>query len=293
MNKNDMSNNNTQNNFSIIDLENLQQQYSVLLLQYKTAVFAYNNYLYEQTLPPCSSDTTTDASCNSTANAPKFITVKGQAYMGTGSAGPSNSTNLNKCVASCTSNSKCTGATFVSNKCNLRIGDTSTIKSSENSYAIITREKQMLMNIEEINEQLIVINKKIINQINIAEPIYDTNVKHSEYQTEELIKNYAQLQEERNNILDVMEQYDKLDNVEKQNQIFITKNYYSYILLTILTLAISVLLYKIYLSTNGETNMPTNVQYGGELGHSAYYIIFFIALIGLIMFLIKRKAKIN
>lgn len=268
MNSNNNNNISNQKSNSItMDLENLQQQYSNLLIKYQSATSEYVTYL------------------NKNANNKKnqFVSIKGKAYLGTGSAGNSTADTVQECMASCAHNSKCTGATFVSNQCQIRTGNSSIISSKNNSYAIVPKEKQLLLNMETINNQLISINKQITNKIESGQPIYNKSQKKSREKTKELISNYTKLLEERENIRKTLNEYETLSSVENENNIKINQNYYTYILLLILAVAVCFLLYKI--STSG-TPAPyvSNIQYGGDLNNNTYLIV-----VGIIIIIIGIK----
>lgn len=270
MNTNKNSNNNTTS--ITIDLENLQQQYSNLLIKYKQSVTDYINYL--------------NIEATSQINNVPFTSIQGMSYTGTGSAGQSTATTLQECQADCASNSNCTGATFVSGKCNIRVGDSPIIPTSNDSYAIVPKGKQLLMNMNDLNSQLLSINKEIANKIKTGEPIYNEVESENDIKTQELIKNYKELEMERENIIKLLQEYETLDLTENENQVKTTQNYYTYILLFILAIAVIFLLIKIT-SSGAQSTVPT-VQYGGELNIKAYYILFVIIIMALgVKFLIK------
>lgn len=263
--------NNQKTSISItMDLEKLQQKYSNLLTKYKAAVSEYVLFLNQQSKQPCG----TYKSTSKCINQSPFVSIKGQAFIGTGSAGQSTATTLQDCEASCAKLSNCSGATFISGKCDIRVGDSPIITSSENSYAIIPKSKQLLYNMENINQQLLAINKEINNKIQTNQPIFYKNDTEVKQKTKELLSNYENLTKERETILELLNQYETLDRTDEQNLIKINQNYYSYILLTVLAFAVFYILYRI--SITSET--PT-IQYGGDLGINAYYILFFIILI--------------
>lgn len=327
------------NKLNTMDLENLQQQYSDLLIKYKASVSEYILFLNEESKKPCLNYTSTskgisqdcydyiwsrsgcstnapsassswaqgqtlndliydsflwatmtdqqhrtgcygnstsysnETSPNYNINQPELVSIQGQAYLGTDSAGQSTATTLQDCIASCASNSKCTGATFISNKCDIRTGDSEITTSSNDSYAIIPKSKQLLLNIENINQQLLNINKEINDKIEIYQPEYYKNTENGKTQTQQLLANYENLTKERESILEMLNQYETLDRTDQQNQIKITQNYYSYILLVILAIAVLYLLYKF-----SFPSIPNTVQYGGDLGIGTYYFIFVIIL---------------
>ena len=207
-----------------------------------------------------------------------FVNMKGQSYLGTGTLQQINNTNLNNCQALCGNNSKCSGATFQSNTCILKTGDSQIIPSSNDSYAIIPEGKRLLMNMENLNQELININKKISNKLNKLEPYFNDNNVDKKNNTIELIQNYKKLMEERKNILKLLNDYKTLDNKQNEYEIKITQNYYFYILYFILIIIILYLLYKI-----SYPSSLNNIKYDGELGINAYYIVFFIIIIVIIL----------
>ena len=87
-----MNSNENQNSKSItIDLENLRQKYSNLLIKYKAAVTDYVNYLNVQSQQQCSDPSANNTNCK---NNEKLVSIQGKAFNGTGSAGQSTATTL-------------------------------------------------------------------------------------------------------------------------------------------------------------------------------------------------------
>lgn len=252
-----MNSNENENSRTItMDLENLRQKYSNILIKYKGAVANYVNYLNVQTQQP-----------NYNINNEPLVSIRGQAFNGTDSAGESSATTLKDCIDSCANSDTCTGATFISNTCELRIGDSPIVPSSQDSYAIIPKAKQLLLNMENINQQLLDVNKQLVNKIKTSEPIFNKINADNRAKNLELIKNYEGLLEERRNIAKILNEYETLDNTENENQIKISHNYYSYILLLILAFVAGLLLYKMFGSVivNSAPAPAPTIQYGGDL----------------------------
>ena len=230
-------------------------------------------------------------------NSREFATIKGMEFPGTDEVpiGPAlrqslgrqiESETMQDCIALCTNSPKCTGANFVSNKCSLRTGDSSLVTSSPDSYAIIPKEKLLLLNMEDINKQMIDINAKIENIIKTTTHVYEKTNKESELKNKELIANYEKLLDERRSIVEKLNEYEYLDNTENEKQIITTKNYYTYILLTILAVVVIILFYKILEPITSQ--VTPIIRPGGELGISAYFIVFI-----LIIFIIILRFAIN
>jgi hypothetical protein len=257
----------------IMNLENLQKEYSNLLISYKAAVSEYINYLNQPT---------TDVS---------FVTIKGYAYNGTGSAGQSDATTLQECSASCANLNNCTGATFVSNRCLVRLGDSPIIPSSNDSYAIVPKGKQLLLNMENINQQLISINQQLQELIQKSEPIYYKADEESSSKNQELVQNYGKLLEERENINELLDQYETLDNTQNENNIKLTQNYYSYFLLVIFSLIIIVTIYFFSSSKNNRQQYVQYVQYGGDLNKNSYFVVFVLFVLLIVIVTAKYFSK--
>jgi hypothetical protein len=220
-------------------------------------------------------------------NKSSFSAINGYAVVGN-RIGINQSATLQQCEASCAKLSNCTGATFITPKgnnrgCILTGGDSKIVKDREGTYAIIPKSKQLLLNMENINQQLIATNKEIRNKIKNVEPVITENINKSSNKTQELINTYKDLTEEREEILNLLRQYETLDNVENENQIIINKNYYSYVLLSILAIAVIFLLYRVSFppvsSYTQITPFTPNVQYSGILGMNAYFIVFILILL--------------
>jgi len=280
MNSKESKTEQSKNNSATMDLENLQKNYSNLLAKYKSAVNEYTNFISDQT--------------NNPDKKPSFTTINGYAVIGSERIGIKNISSLQECEASCAKLSNCTGATFITPKgnnrgCILSGGDLKVLRDREGTYAIIPKGKQLLLNMESINEQLIATNKEIITKIKNIQPVINKNVNQMSNKNRELVNNYKNLMEEREEISNLLKDYDTLDGVEDENQIKITKNYYSYILLLVVVILFIFLLYSISFPSYGPSYGQPPYGYGtpyGSSGSNAYFIVLLLLLltIGLYFF---------
>ena len=235
---------------NIMDLEQLQKKYTMLLTQYKQSVIEYTNHMQEH-------DNNNNNNNNNNNSNNRMISIPNSAYLGTGSAGETDANTLQDCEAVCASSKNCSGATFISGKCNIRTGDSTILPSNEESYAIVPKSKQLLMHMEDLNKQLLQLNMEISNKIKMGQPVYD-ELKKSQYkQNIELMKSYKQLEEERENILALLDDYNTLNTTENANQIRSNQQYYIYILLTLLVIAIVFLLIKISILPSAPSSSST------------------------------------
>jgi hypothetical protein len=253
-----MSPNDNNNNNNVIDLEVLRKQYSNLLISYQSAISEYTNFLNQSDNP--------------------LVSIKGQAYNGTGSAGESNASTLEECVASCSKIKSCTGATFISNKCIVRTGDSPLISSTNDSYAIIPKKTQLLLNIESINDQLLKINSQFLDKIKSSGSDYNKTNKQMKYANRKLMSKYENLTNERTMIQKILQEHNNLDNVENQYSMKVTQNYYIYILLTIFTIIIVLILCYLPLLKK------TSVEPYSQVGMFKYiYILIFVLIVAILL----------
>jgi hypothetical protein len=235
------------------------------LIEYQQAVANYVNFLKQNT-------------SNSSMS-----TTNGSSYWGTSSVGENVAQTLAQCEISCLQASGCTGATFNPPNngqvnCFLRGGDSNLSPGSDNDYAIVPTATMLLLIVKNINQQLTDINSQIQQKTDSSQPLYDEQSEQRGLQTTELIGQFIQLNQEREKINQMLNEYQTLDQAQTQGDIMINQNYYSFLLLLGLAIVILIILYKFGFSSTTE-NAPPVLQSGGELGINAYYIIFGIILL--------------
>jgi hypothetical protein len=234
----------TQNSSIVLDLEYLNTKYNNLLIEYKQAMLDYTNYLKNET-----SDTNI-----------QMVSIKGQTYWGTSGLIASESNTVQECEAYCMSTKGCTGATFSSSEslCSLRTGDSPLSIGTSKDYAIIPKEKQLLLSIENINTQLTEINSQIQQKNSLGKNIYDKEAEKRFMKNEILINQYDQLLEEKNKIKSMIHDYDTLNASQEEGSLTTNKNYYGYLLLGLLALFTIFILLKLTTSeVNGNLNINT------------------------------------
>ena len=259
----------------VLDLENLNTEYSNLLIQYEQAVANYTSLIQQQT--------------TGTSETPLMV-IPNNEFWGTEALSSSTIPSVPQCKALCATTSGCSGATYntPTKLCSLRSGDGSLVPASSDSYALLPEETYLLLNMQSINNQLIEINQQILNKTTIGETIFDGEYSQRQIKAKELLQNYVMLNEERDKINSMISDFENLNQDEIDGNISINKNYYSFILLLILSVVLIVILYMFTgsSSTNSST-MPNlyqpNNQYGGKLGFNTYLIIFVFILIALVI----------
>jgi len=265
-NRNTIKDNNKESISIALNLEALSLEYQNLLVRYQQAVVNYVNYLQQESTNPC--DSSADESC--------YAIIKGQAFWGTSGITQLNVGTIGECRAACAKAPGCSGATYNpdNNSCILRKGEGSPVPSS-NDYAIVPRGKKLLQIVDRINIRLTEVNRQIMMKIEKGQPLYNVGAEEREIQAEELIQNYEQLVRERTKISEMLDRYQDVDETINDGDLKITQNYYTFLLLLALVIAIIFILYKFSVSPQ------PNIQRGGSLNSNAYYII--LGIIGFML----------
>ncbi len=254
-----------------LDLESLTTRYKNLLIEYNQANTNYIDYLSKET----------DISLNS---------IKGAAYWGTGGLSQFTSKNLQECKALCASTRNCSGATYNPSfngqqRCWLRTGDANIVAGGANDYAIVPKAKQLLKIVQDLNTNLRNTNEQIQRYQNPFDKIYNDQYSQRSSNNSDLAKQYEILTIERNKIETMLDEYQALDGRQMKGDIYISQNYYSFLLLFILTLFFLFILFNF----SGFLSNPFDTF--GELRKSIYYIILGIILL-LLLFHIYNKFKL-
>jgi hypothetical protein len=194
-----------------------------LQLQYDTKMKEYNQLTQDYK----------DALKTGGAN---YVQLKDKAYYGTSFLDISLKKTIDMCKASCSSNSKCSGATYQpqNQTCVLNGGD-GNVKSVPGNYAILTRLKYVTGQLEEVNRQLIILNNKIQDAVK-TQPNnnLDKVVKQNNNMHDTLITDYKDLTAQRNEINRLILDYDNVNGNMKDTSLEVNQQMLNYRLYTII-----------------------------------------------------------
>jgi len=283
---------NNESNSNILNLESLNREYKNLLIEYKQSVSNYVNYLKNELDQPYKNNNNEgpDYVINTT---PVMSSINGAAFWGTSSLSQNNSQTLEECKASCANTPGCTGATYnLTNgeaKCMLRTGDADIVAGTQNDVAIVPKAQSLLKIVQNINNKLTIVNEKIQKLSPTLETQFNSEAEQRTSSNNDLINQYKNLIEERVKIQKMLNEYQTLDEQQVEGNINISQNYYSFILLMFLTILIIFLLYKFSFPSTQSTT--TFVQNEGQLGTSAYYIVFGLFFL-VLLFTLYNKYKL-
>jgi len=274
--------NKNSNNSDILHLETLIKQYDTTLIQYTQVQNDYVNYLQNSS-----------SSQRNRTNNPNLVNVKGTTFWGSSAISSSNVSSVEQCSALCSRTSGCSGATFNKgttnqNNCFLRSGDGDVITGTTNQYAIISKSKEYLLTLQNLNGQLLQINNQIISFIEKNDTTFASQNAEILTQYNLLKKNYSALDIERKNILRRLSQYQSIDEIQTQSELIVNKNYYNYILLIFIVVICVFFTGKMFIDSSNNISNGNNINV-----FLLIFIIFIISFVILWIILSLKKRQIN
>ena len=251
-----MPNSNNQNSLKI---QHLTNEYNNIILQYQDT---YNNYL------------NSISKGNQRSN---FVAMPDSMFNSASTIGESTSTGVSNCKTICSSNTLCSGATFNSSNhnCLLGKGIGNIINASSDYTSIVPESIQYSYRLKQLNNQLIDINNEILTTINSSYSGYKENIQKQNEKQKYLQQNYVVLKNERENIEELITQYETINQATINSDLIVTQYYSKYIVLLFVIIFLILLLLRY--------NLPGN-QSGGGINNNiyikfAFLILFFIFII--------------
>jgi hypothetical protein len=230
---------------TILNLETLSKRYETILIQYQQAQADYDSY--ERTNP----------------TKQNFKNLKGMAFWGSTGLSQGTANKLNECIARCSSNTKCSGATFNSDKkyCWLRSGSGQPIAALPNDYAIIPEKFLLLNKLQKLNNELITINQRLLKASTNALPLYKSLNNNITDTSSVLNQNYNKLTDERAKIEKAISEHKELEQTYDATSLETNYYYYWYMF----SFIIFIILIYIVVKTTASSVMSSSVtQYGGK-----------------------------
>jgi hypothetical protein len=171
--------------------------------------------------------------------------------------------NKNDCLESCQNTNLCTGANYDKNrdKCVLISGNGNLIKL-KGKTAIVQKGTYYSYKLQELNNQLIQLNQQIASNISTSSSVYQENQEQQMSQQQAIQQNYHVLEGEREDINDMIREFQALEEANNDGEINVTMYYYNYIILAFIVFLLVVLLIKY--SVTGQ-------QKGGSVVGSRFF----------------------
>lgn len=206
-----------------------------------------------------------------------LMVVPDSAYIGKANIGITANSTVDNCLSLCGTNPSCSGATFntTSNDCTLSSGYGNVIKSKQTD-SIVQKAIMYSYLLQNLNQKLMDINNQMSQIIKDSYSQYQNNIKEKEAKEQLLQNNYNILIQERNQIDEMVRQFETINSAYDNGTINLNSNYYSYISLLLITILLVFLLIRF--SFTGE-------QLGGGIknfkGESLFLFLIMVIFLGL------------
>lgn len=197
MNYNEIENDNLK--ASLIRTQALQQEYDVILQQYKEAC-----------------ETSVNSLKNSNSNTQVYTALSGRTWWGTSGVAEGNVSTQKECENMCINTANCTGATFnpVRRYCRARTGDVGISTGSDSDYALIPQQIASLIVMKELNDRLLDINTKITNELRLISPEVQEQYEQQNLKRQQLNGSYHRLLEQK---MDMEKQLQEYYSIKEDN----------------------------------------------------------------------------
>ena len=256
---------------SILNLQSLEAEFDLVMIQYKQAYIDYINLL--ETKNQNGNNINGNVNDNSNNNN-EFISLQGRRFWGTSGIKDLIVNKEEECKAACAGESKCTGATFNSSSgyCWLRTGNNNiSVSNNNNEYAIIPIISQNVNNLKMLNDRLIDLSNKIMDELNKTEPIVLTENEKKDEKINEMENMNQILLDEKQKIYSLLDQYDDLNAQYDINSIYVRQSNATYIVWSVI--AIIMISIIIRFAIMPDSKMADHIKF------SFLIILFFIFIV--------------
>lgn len=216
---------------SSIKVESLQKEYEVLLQQYQEAVQNYISLLQ-----------------NGTEN--ELTYLKGRTWWGTGKINETNVDTQEECASLCLNEKDCSGATFNPSRryCWIRKGDTSITVGKDDDYAIVKKSTESINVMKSLNERLLDLNIKIVDELTKVEPIIKEQNKNKDQIYKKLDVAYQQLLKQKMEMDAQLREYYNIEESIDNTSLFVNQQNSIYLFLVLLVCLLLLIIFRIQYS---------------------------------------------
>ena len=260
MANNDSTTNNTESN--VLKLQSLQSEFKLVMTQYQQA---YANYISSL------------RSSSDPASKKSFVAIPDSDYGGENSKVISfdTSPSVEDCIALCSANSSCTGATYDSNVnwCLSENGPGRIVSTNYTRTAIVSELVQNTQVLNMLNQKLLDINKNMEDTLGSMSSSENHDIADKDLKKGELTSIYNSLMEERRNINKMIDDSTSIEQSYNDNSIYVSQNNTTYTFWTLVALIIVVFTLKMQFYPELQLNMAS----------ALYWIIIALLFITLMM----------
>lgn len=192
----------------LLQIDTMQKEYDILLGQYQEAVKTYINVISQPST--------------------NWVSVPGRTWWGTAALSTETTSNSDECKALCSENPACSGATYNETKryCWMRTGESKLSTGTNKDVAFITEQKEALLIMQGINDQLQKLNRDIMRKMNDVN-VYVVEMNDENKQTyDQLLKSRLSLVQQREEMEVQLSQYNTVLEQESDQSSFSTQQYW-------------------------------------------------------------------
>ena len=248
MANNDSTTNNTESN--VLKLQSLQSEFKLVMTQYQQA---YANYISSL------------RSSSDPASKKSFVAIPDSDYGGENSKVISfdTSPSVEDCIALCSANSSCTGATYVSDikHCWMRRGENYIYPDIDTNSAIVPELMQNTQVLNMLNQKLLDINKNMEETLGSMSSSENSDIADKDLKKGELTSIYNSLMEERRNINKMIDNSTAIEQSYTDNSIYVSQNNTTYTFWSLVALIIVVFTLKMQFYPELQLNMASLVYW--------------------------------
>lgn len=192
-----------------------------------------------------------------------FKIIDNSAFYGEKQITSLNNTDISNCQSNCLSNTLCSGATFntTNNNCTLSSGS-GNLLPAHNSKSIIKQSIYYGYELQNLNNKLVDINKKMIDAYNYNYQKFKDNKSRTQQQEITMNNNYRILTEERKQIDNIINDAETLNTAYETGNINVSSNYYRYIFLLVIVIILITLFLNFSFTSkqSGGSNMLNKIN---------------------------------
>lgn len=197
-------------------------------------------------------------------NNKNLMKVPNTIYLGTGTINNSYIKNINECQSKCGTSNICSGASYntQNNLCSTKRGYSDLIKGNNNDISIVPNHVKLSYELKNINQKLIDLNTQISLLINSTSQNYIRDIVKRQQQQQILQNNSKNLNIERNQIDNLINEYQTIENRLNDSELKVTEYYMRYIILLFIVTIILILLIRYMIPNLFDNN--NNLNGGGS-----------------------------
>ena len=231
---------------TILTLESLEKEYETTMILYQQAQTNYNSALNGVVSKTKSSNVVT-------SNGKRYVLVPSKVFWGKGAIQQQSVSSINDCVALCSADSKCTGATFDSSakSCWTRSGNAGLVSGTSVQTAIVGELISTANTLDSLNAKLVY----LLEQMNYINKTTTTNLQittDNNISTNNILlgNRYQTLMIDRENINNILKEYGEINVKNEDQNMYLYQNQSSYMLWSLLCIIFFIIVVKLLVFPN-------------------------------------------